>query len=202
MSPERHDTIMANIQFLTHSMLLILGDALVSCNYTITPDNYHELPSSIFILLGRMKKQPHHVYKGIATGNNFNEVVSLELRKLKETNDGARADWLCNAIRGFGEIRDRLVEETSMTQKEQERTCTPMSRTRDGIINHARRCKKSNCAEINHDIKVHVDRYLSAVASGYVGYFRDVMEKIGKKLEALDFESLTMQKYHALLAAK
>lgn len=198
MDPARHDTIMANIQFLTHSMLLILGDSLLSNKYKITPNNYHKLPSSILILLGRMKKQRPHVYKGIATGNRYNEIVIKEIRNLSATYNGADPDWLRSALGRFGDIRDRIVEETGMSERERERICTPMSRVRDGLVSYARSRKAIPSDKAGVDIRPFIDKYLAALSSGYDKYFEDIMLRLEEKLKVLDFETLTMDKFEAL----
>jgi len=197
MGPERHDKIMANIQFLTHSMLLILGDALLSRGYKISPDNFHELPASIYILLGRMSRQPSHVYKGIATGNQFNFLVSDKIQGLAKINGNTELDWLCDAVRRFGDIRDELFKETNMSRREKDKICTPMSIVRDGIIEYARsRGSSTTHAQVN--IETNVNRYLSALSSGYDRYFTSVMGEVKAKLAVLDFESLIMERYEAL----
>jgi len=179
-------------------MLLILGDALLSNDYQIKPENFHELPSSIFILLGRMSRQPPHVYKGIATGNGFNSLISEEIKKLGAVKGDTELDWLCDAVRRFGGVRDQIIERISMSQREQERICTPMSRVRDGIINYARTCADTTMHGRELDIRPYIDRYLSALYSGYGAYFKEVMRKTEEKLEVLNFEMLTMRKYEAL----
>lgn len=197
MTPDRHDTIMANIQYLTHSMFLILGDALLSSDYEISPSNFLELPTSIYILLGRMSKQQPHVYKGIATGNEFNSLVSNLLKDSFNLNGDAEPDWLCDAVRRFGNIRDKLIRKTNMSQREKDKICTPMSRVRDGIIQYAIN-RKNTTPYGQIRIGNNVEKYLSALTSGYDEYFSDIMRKVNERLAVLDFESLTMKKYEAL----
>ena len=197
MDPRRHDTIMANIQFLTHSMLLILGDILLSIGYSIEPDNFHELPSSIFILLGRMSKQQVHVYKGIATSNQYNALVLEELERIEMLNGGTDKDWLCDVIEKFRIIRDKIIENTKMSQREQDKICTPMSRVRDGIITYAQtHANTKRYKQIN--IEPFIQNYILSLSNKYDDYFLNIMSKVTKKLEILDFEKLTMLKYEGL----
>ncbi|KHE91667.1 MAG: prephenate dehydrogenase/arogenate dehydrogenase family protein [Candidatus Scalindua rubra] len=197
MVPERHDMLMADIQFLTHSMLLILGDALISNDYSLTPENFLNLPSSILILLGRMGQQPVHVYKGIATGNKFNKIVSDQLEALAQEN-GSPKKCTGNVVSKFGEIRDKIIATTEMTIREQEKICTPMSRIRDGIITHAQHSDETDNINMNFTLKEYVTAYLNSLNSGYETYFKRIIDKVKHKLKVLDFEARVMQKYESL----
>lgn len=202
MTPGRHDQIMANIQFLTHSMLLVLGDLLTSAgNFKFTPDNYSGLPGTIYILLNRMNKQEPHVYKGIATGNSYNKYVIDAIEDICMSSKRMGKDWLCEVICRFGKVRDHLIHEANMTQREKDEISTPMSRVRDGMIEYAK-SHSLEPGESDTNIDACVERYLNALSSEYDQYFCNIMKNVDREVYALkapgeDFETIVMQKYEA-----
>ena len=202
MSPERHDSIMSNIQFLTHSMYLIVSDILISNNYSITRENYLSVPSAMLVLLGRMTKQPLHVYRGIASlhSNKFNGIVIKQLEKLTQMNSFPEKS-LANVISKFSDIRDHMIAATEMSTKEQRRITTPVSRCRDGII---KKIKHPDEPNINIDQKDYISAYINAVNGNYDNYFRRISCAVKQKLMVLedfepDYEARVMRKYEHLV---
>ena len=198
MKPDRHDTIMSNIQFLTHSMFLILADAIIDSGFQITDTKYLELPKDLLIIAGRMFKQEAHVYGGIATSNPFNRVIINQLKEIGDCSSKSVDHWLCSAILSFASIRDRIIAETKMTAKEVEKISTPMSRVRDGLINYALNVKPKPTGNTDLSLKTHTDKYVASVKSDYDTYFRDLGIKVKKELEKLDFEKIAMLRYQRL----
>lgn len=200
MTPARHDTLMSDIQFLSHSMLLVVGDAILSSGYTISPENYHDLPSSILVLLGRMGKQSSHVYEGIATGNRYTTTVLERLNEYARHDIDPSQDWVCGSIGLFKAIRDDVAKEIGLTPSERMNICTPMSRVRDGIMSYSLSEHRNHTGipALRGSMDRYISRYLAALTQSYTVYFDDVIGRTKEKLRVLDVEALTMQKFEAI----
>jgi prephenate dehydrogenase len=169
MSPQRHDRIMTNIQFLTHSMVLILNNALKVTNPQKGSDYISESKTAYTLrnMARRMSAQPSHVYKGIARGNAFNLDI---IERLKHINIKDNNNWLSEAIHQFGKIRDEL--EAEMTTRERMWISTPMSRWRDELIDEVRKTPQGvyDDSEVNLNDEIH--GYINALNTHYDAYFR------------------------------
>lgn len=199
MSPDRHDRIMSDIQFLTHSMFLIIGDAIVNSGYSITADNYHDLPSSILILLGRMGKQQPHVYKGIAIGNKYNKTVVDRLKGYKDVHTSNDPDWICNTVKLFKSIREGVARDIKLTSSECANATTPMSRVRDGIMNYSDSDHSEHVSTPNlkGGVVQYIEKYINSLSGDYDSYYHEVVNSAKKQLKVLDFELLTIKKFEA-----
>lgn len=168
MSPERHDRIMSNIQFLTHSMVLILNSALSSMGSEgeHACSGQSKAAHTLRKMALRMGSQPSHVYQGIARGNAYNQHV---INRLKQINTTDKDHWLSEAIHQFGKIRDEL--EADMTTKERMWITTPMSRWRDELIEEVRKTpQEPDSSKVN--LPGAINSYLTALATQYEDYFR------------------------------
>jgi len=195
MSPERHDMIMSNIQYLTHSLFLIVADIIISSGYEIDSDNFLSLPTEILILAGRMFGQSAHVYRGIAVSNQHNESVSHMLKNLGDQSGPTLNDCIKKVIMEIGEIRDHMVDELRMSGLEIKNISTPMSRTRDGLINDVKPELLSRSNHVEISVKSFVKKYLKAIQSGYTWYFDSLSKKVIDELNKLDFQKIVMNKY-------
>lgn len=78
LAPESHDKLMADVQFLSHSMFLCIAlatrDALGSTAYD--PARVPQWLDDALQVAQRILAQPAHVYAGIATGNPHNQEVA------------------------------------------------------------------------------------------------------------------------------
>lgn len=178
MSPERHDRIMANIQFLTHSMVLILNKALKGTDPQNGSDCISESKTAYTLrnMARRMGAQPSHVYRGIARGNAFNLDV---IERLKHINITDSNNWLSEAIHQFGKIRDEL--EAEMTSRERMWMSTPMSRWRDELIDEVRKTPQGFYGDSEVNLNDEIQGYIKAIDAHYNDYFCAVIAPDSEK---------------------
>ena len=178
MTPDRHDKIMSNIQFLTHSMLLTLGGAIMNNGYQVDSNNIDSIKSDIIVLLNRMKNQPSHVYKGIAEGNIFNAGVVYALQKIVDQ----LPNEMCfdESLGFFREFVNKNNLQLGINNKERRQISTPMSRARDGIILKSTDMKD----DYKVDLKSSLINYLQALNNnGYETYFSEIMCQVDEQLQ-------------------
>ena len=194
MSPEKHDIIMSNVQFLTHSMYLILADAIIDSKFEINEEkvDFSSMEFAVLILAGRMFKRKAHVYQGIATSNSFNSKIKDKLKKLEDYAAANRQDCTRKALLQFADIRDDMITMAKMTEKEKLWVTTPVSRVRDGLISEARH-NGNGGGTVNLALREHANRYVAAVDSGYEAYFDSLKRKVNRELDKLDFENMVMK---------
>ena len=198
MDPTRHDKIMSNIQFLSHSMILILVSALIDSDFEINDSNYSELSSHLLIMAGRMFKQEVHVLRGIAQSNIHNISIIEQLGNIGDCNGHSTVDWLNSAILKFAEIRDKSITNTGMSTTEIAKISTPISRVRDGMMVSAQRANPTGRGRLDLFLSAHTHKYIKAVKGPYDAYFDNLKNKVAPELAKLDFEKMAMTLYQRL----
>lgn len=199
MSPKKHDIIMSNVQFLTHSMYLILADTIIDSKFEINEKtfDFSRMEPAVLILAGRMFKREAHVYQGIAASNSFNSTIKDKLKGLDDCRAANRQDCIRMALLQFAGIRNDMITMTSMTAKEQRWVTTPMSRARDGLISEAARHSGNDGGTVDLALREHANRYVAAVDSGYEAYFDSLKTKVNRELDKLDFENMVMKRFES-----
>ena len=127
MSPIEHDLLMADLQFLSHSMFLILADC-----YTSLPTlPIHPLLSAVKNAANRILRGQAHVYGGIARNNPANEKFFKQWYERINTIPATDVVTLTMKI-------VRVTEEVSATfGKNHGSVSTPISRMRKQLSSMA-----------------------------------------------------------------
>ena len=157
MSSIEHDWLMADIQFLSHSLYLTLADFIE--NQSKLPS--HNLVQQIRTTIARILKGKPHVYSGIAQNNPFNRKV---LRQWRARMSGIKCygilRQIADAFDATEEVAATIAENVNIRSRSS--VSTPISR--------ARRCLAENEFDfssdlVGGDIHVSVERYYQSLQS-------------------------------------
>ncbi|MEI7511073.1 MAG: hypothetical protein WCJ84_02865, partial [Candidatus Peregrinibacteria bacterium] len=138
MSVEKHDKLMADVQFLSHTLFLVLASAVKkqmgTANYS--SENIPEWVNEALLMAQRILSGKDHVYRNIAVNNPHNpELLSKLIEKVGSTSGSDNIESFAFSLFRAGEeaIAEYLAE-SQIKEKESRFGETPVSATRDGII--------------------------------------------------------------------
>lgn len=188
MSVEGHDLMMSNIQFLTHSLFLVIADFVKKTSETeqYDPQKYPEWIQEILLMSQRILSGNMHVYKGIALSNPFNKGP---LEKWSGTCGEIEGDTIEEIIRELvlktGQVVDEQNRDLGISKKEKRIIVTPVSLVRDGIrenlekLNLSVSPSKNSCTKV---FRASLADYATMVApetaspNSYATFFEELQE--------------------------
>lgn len=137
LSPEIHDQIMANIQFLTHSFFLLAADIV---RRSVGTPVYHadiipQFVRDIMEMSQRILSGDIHVYQGIALDNPSNAGLFKQWKsQLGSARDETLLEMIMQLIRITRGTSEMHFAKHEIGRREQRLIRTPVSRVRDGLF--------------------------------------------------------------------
>lgn len=137
ISPEIHDQIMANIQFLTHSFFLIAADIVRRSVGTpvYQADIIPKLVKDVMGMSQRILSGDIHVYQGIALDNPSNAMLFKGWKsQLGSVREITLLETIMRLIRITRETSEMHFAEHGIDRRVQRIIRTPVSRVREGLF--------------------------------------------------------------------
>ncbi len=138
MTVEKHDKLMTDVQFLSHTLFLVLASAVKKKMKTenYSSENIPEWIHEAVLMSQRILSGESHVYRNIAIHNPHNpELLQKLIQKMQSIPINSNFEEMAKSLFTEGQtVLQEYLQESEISDNEKKYGKTPVSGTRDGII--------------------------------------------------------------------
>jgi prephenate dehydrogenase len=183
LEPERHDQLMANVQFLAHSAFLVAAGIAKTAGpgETYHAESYPAFFRDVLEISQRILTLKPEIYCGIALGNPVNKVLfALWQRALTGASQRTPVEAMWQLLRRTRDVAEEDFSQSNIGRRTRKVVRTPVSAVREALLNalpdFAGEMHQYRAGPIGGYLDRALDEYRHALtnASAYLRYFREL----------------------------